>query len=272
VTTLLDQLVQSIILGLIQGITEWLPISSTAHLKIAETFLGLVVTPLFNLVLHLGTLTVLIYYFRSEIKDLLRSMVRFDFKSENGLLIPRILIATVLTATIGLVYSIFPQDSLGNLPIIAVTFLVGGTIVYSTKFSKENTEQITFKTAILLGIAQGFAIFPGLSRSGITISAALLLGLKREKALKFSFLLSIPAIIGNFVFEIYRQHGLLSTSTIDIANVVVALVVTMISGYFAIRVVSQAVRGKKLHYFAGYTWSLGTSLILLMLFFWSTQL
>ena len=90
---LLEQLLQNLILGLIQGITEWLPISSTAHLKLAGTFFGLTVTPLFNIILHLGTLAVLLFFFRTDIKNILIALAHLDFKSENGMLIPRIIVA-----------------------------------------------------------------------------------------------------------------------------------------------------------------------------------
>ncbi len=264
---MLDQLLVSILLGLIQGIAEWLPISSTAHLKLAEMFLGLTATPLFNLVLHLGTMSVVIFYFRRDVKNILISLVRLDFKSENGMLIPRIVIATIPTAILGLSYDLFLQDSYATIPIIGVTFIVGATLVFSTKFAKETQENLPYKTVVLMGIAQGFAIFPGLSRSGVTISTALLLGLKREKAFKFSFLLSIPAIVGDFAVEAYRQRGMLSTSGLSAVDALIALVVTAVAGYFAIKLVSNFVRGRKFHYFAFYTWALGVVLLLATLVF-----
>ncbi len=258
---LIPQLFQTLFLGLIQGVSEWLPISSTAHLKITETYFGLATTSLFNLVLHLGTMAVVIFYFRGDIKNILVALVRWDFKSEEGMLIPRIVVATIPTAVIGVAYDLFLQESLGTIPIIAVTFLIGATIVYTTKFAKENVDELSYRTVILMGLAQGFAIFPGLSRSGVTISTALLLGQKREKAFRFSFLLSIPAIVGDFAVEAYTERGMLSTSAIGGVDVVAALVVTAVVGYFAIKLVSKAVRGKKFHWFAFYTWALGVALL-----------
>jgi undecaprenyl-diphosphatase len=259
---MLNQLLTTTILGLIQGLAEWLPISSTAHLKLAEIFLGLAATPLFNLVLHLGTLTVVIFFFRKEVKSIIVALVHLDFKSENGKLIPLIVIATIPTAIIGLTYDLFLQNNLETIPVIAVTFIVGATIVYSTKFAKENVDGLSYKIVILMGVAQGFAIFPGLSRSGVTISAALLLGLKREKAFKFSFLLSIPAILGDFAVETYSQRGILSTSNLGLSNVIAGLAATMIVGYLALRLVSNVVKGKKFHYFSFYTATLGAALLI----------
>ncbi len=228
-------------------------------------FLGLAATPLFNLVLHLGTLAVLVFYFRREVKGVLVALTHWEFKSENGSLIPRIVVATIPTAVIGLTYNLFLQDSLGVIPVIAVTFLIGATIVYSTKFAKEDVEGLSYKTVVLMGVAQGFAIFPGLSRSGVTISMGLLLGLKREKAFKFSFLLSIPAIVGDFVVEAYTQRGLLSTSGLGAVEAVVGVAAAMVVGYVALRFLAEVVRGRKFHCFAFYTWALGIALLLVTL-------
>jgi undecaprenyl-diphosphatase len=264
VTDLFDllQLLQSLLLGLIQGVSEWLPISSTAHLKLTENFFNWTVTPLFNLVLHMGTVAVLIFYFRKEVKDILVALVHLNFRSESGLLIPRIVAATIPTAVIAITYDLFLQDSLGTISIIAVTFLIGGTIVFCTKFSKEDQGSLPYKVVILMGVAQGFAIFPGLSRSGVTISTALLLGLKREKAFKFSFLLSIPAVLGDFAVEAYINRGVLSTAGISGFDVVLGFAAAAVAGYFALRLVSRFVRGKKFHYFAFYTLALGIALLL----------
>lgn len=261
---MLEQLLQNLILGLIQGITEWLPISSTAHLKLAGDFLGLTVTPLFNIILHLGTLFVLLFFFRKEVKNILIALVHLDFKSEYGMLIPRIIVASIPTALVSLTYIIFLQDIARTIPIIACTFLIGASFVYSTKFAKEKANGLSYKTALLMGAAQGFAIFPGLSRSGVTISTALLLGQKREKAFKFSFLLSIPAIIGDFIVETYSEREALFTVGIGEVNVFVGVIAAVIAGYFALKLISKVIQGKRFHYFAFYTWILG-----IMLLIWS---
>lgn len=262
---MLDQLANTSILGLIQGLAEWLPISSTGHLKIAEHYLGLTTTPLFNLILHLGTLIVVLFYFRTDIKNILKALAHLDFKSEYGIMIPLIIVATIPTAIIGLIYVEFLENTLQQLLIIGTTFIIGATLVYTSKLGKENTETITITTAIIMGIAQGLAIFPGLSRSGATISTALLLGLKREKAFKFSFLLSIPAILGDTIVEAIKQRGQIALSGIGNTELLIAILITIIVGYISIRIVSKTIRSKKFHYFAIYTWLLGITLIALTL-------
>ncbi len=262
---MLDPVLQTIILGLIQGFAEWLPISSTAHLRIAEHFLGLTTTPLFGVILHIGTLIVVVFYFRTDVRMILSVLSHLDFKSEHGQLIPLIIIASIPTAIIGLFYVAFFEGTLQTISVIGITFLVGATLVYLSKTGKEDKETITYTTALLMGTAQGLAIFPGLSRSGATISFALLLGLRREKAFRFSFLLSIPAILGDLIVETYKQRGQLATQTIGSAELLIGIIVAMISGYIAIRLVQKTIATRKFHYFATYTGVLGAVLIVLAL-------
>jgi undecaprenyl-diphosphatase len=263
---LLERLLTTLFLGLIQGLAEWLPISSTAHLKIAEHFLHLTdLTPLFNITLHVGTLIVVVFCFRKEVKNILSALAHSDFKSEYGRLIPLIIVATIPTAMIGLLYVKFLENTLQTILAIGITFLLGATIVYISRIGKGNTDTVTYTTALIMGAAQGLAIFPGLSRSGATISIALLLGLKRDKAFKFSFLLSIPAIIGDLGVETYNQRGQLGAQGIGSAELLAGVTIAMIAAYIAIKLVSKLVASKKFHYFAFYTWPLGIALIVLAL-------
>ena len=264
--TLLDQLLTTIILGLIQGFAEWLPISSTAHLRITEHFLGFQATPLFNVFLHIGTLGVVIFYFRRDIKIVLTALVHRDFHSEYGRFIPLIVVATIPTVIIGLLYDKFLADNYQTFLIMGITFIIGATLLYLSKFGKENQTQISYLKALVMGIAQGAASFPGLSRSGATISSGLLQGVKRETVFKFSFLLSIPAIIGDLGVEAYLQRGSFSqgvgVSSLDLA---VGLVFAVLAGYLAIALVKKLVLTKRFHYFAIYTFVLGIVLIVLAL-------
>jgi undecaprenyl-diphosphatase len=255
---LLDQQLTTIILGLIQGLTEWLPISSTAHLRVAEHFLGFQATPLFNVFLHVGTLCVVIFYFRFDIKVILTALVHRDFHSENGRFIPLIVVATIPTGIIGLVYNKFLADNYQTLLIIGVTFLIGAALLLASKYGKENQTQISYRKAFVMGgAAQGAASFPGMSRSGSTISSGLLQGLEREMVFKFSFLLSIPAIIGDLAVEAYLQQGTLAQGIgVNAIDLIVALAVTVVAGYLAIVLVKKLVLTKRFYYFAAYSFSL----------------
>jgi undecaprenyl-diphosphatase len=263
---LIDQLLTTIILGLIQGFAEWLPISSTAHLRVAEHFLGFQATPLFNVFLHVGTLGVVIFYFRHDIKVILTALVHRDFQSEYGRFIPLIVVATIPTGIIGFLYDEFLADNYQTLLIIGVTFLIGAALLFASKYGKENQTQITYRKALVMGAAQGAASFPGLSRSGSTISSGLLQGVKREMVFKFSFLLSIPAIIGDLAVEAYLQRGMLAQGVgINTIDLLVGLAITAVAGYLAIVLVKKLVLTKRFHYFAAYTFALGVILIALAL-------
>lgn len=263
---MLDQLLQAIILGLIQGLSEWLPISSTAHLRIAEHFLGFQATPLFNVSLHVGTLAVVMFYFRHDIRLILTALVRLDFRSEYGRFIPLIVAATIPTGIIGLAYAEFLADNYQTILIIGITFLFGATLLLLSKFGKENKDSISYKRALVIGAAQGAASFPGLSRSGSTISSGLLLGVKREMMFKFSFLLSIPAIIGDLGVEAYLERGSLVSQGLGISSLdlIVGVVLAMVAGYLAIVLVKKFVLSKRFHYFSVYTCALGIFLIVLV--------
>lgn len=267
---MLEQLVKTIILGIIQGLAEWLPISSTAHLKIAQQLLAFPATPLFDVALHVGTLAVVIFYFRKDVKNVLSALAHLDFKSEYGHLIPLIVVATIPTGIIGLLYAkflepYFAANTFIMFLAIGIAFIIGATWLYTSRIGRENTDVMTVSIALLMGAAQGLASFSGLSRSGMTISTALLLGLKREKAFRFSFLLSIPAIIGDLIVEAYLQRGQLALTTIGPVELTAGIVLAAIAGYIAIRLVSNLVRTKRFHYFAFYTWLLGIALIALTL-------
>jgi len=265
--SLIDQLFISMLLGLIQGLSEWLPISSTAHLRIAEHFLGFQATPLFNVTLHIGTLAVVIFYFRHDVKGILTALVHWDFRSEHGRFIPLIVVASIPTGIIGILYDLYIGDSYQTFLIMGITFLVGATLLVLSKFSKETQTDITYKRALIMGAAQGAASFPGLSRSGATISSGLLQDIKRETVFRFSFLLSIPAIIGDLGVEAYHERGSFVSQGVGISttNLLIALAFTAVAGYLAIVLVKKLVLTKRFHYFAVYTFALGIALIIFSL-------
>ena len=264
---MLDQLLIVIILGLIQGLAEWLPISSTAHLRVAEHFLGFQATPLFNVFLHVGTLGVVIFYFRHDIKVILTALAHMDFHSEYGRFIPLIIVGSIPTGIVGILYAKFLADNYQTILIIGITFLFGTALLLASKFGKENKAQVSFRTALVTGAAQGAASFPGLSRSGATISTGMILGVKREMVFKFSFLLSIPAIIGDLGVEAYLERGNFTSKGIGVSplSLLIALVFTVLAGYIAIVLVKKLVLTKRFHYFAIYTFTLGIILIILAL-------
>jgi undecaprenyl-diphosphatase len=257
--------IQAIILGFIQGVTEWLPISSTGHLRIAERFLGLAVPLLFDVTLHVGTLIIILLFFRKDIKIILAALVKRDFKSENGKLIPLIIVGTIPTALIGVVFSNPIETYFSSFLPIAGAFLTCGVVLYFSKTGQERKENITYVEALAIGVAQGIALIPGISRSGLTIATALLLGLRREKAFKFSFLLSVPAVIGALGLTLYEQHETLTLVGVGLTEILVGIAVSLVVSYFALKLLWKALAGKKFYLFAFYCWLLGALLLALSL-------
>jgi undecaprenyl-diphosphatase len=253
------------LLGAIQGIAEWLPISSTGHLRLAEHFLDLSIPILFDVILHIGTLIVIFVFFREDIKKILSALIHLDFRTEYGQLIPLIIVGTIPTALIGLVAIDTVETLSHNILPIAIALILSGTLLYSSKTAREKTDNISYKTAIIFGIAQGIAIMPGISRSGTTIAVALLLGLKREKAFKFSFLLSIPAIIGALGLTIYKEHAALASTGFGGIEILTGAAIAMIVGYLALKLLHKIITEKKFYLFAFYCWLLGALLIVLAL-------
>ncbi|MEM2995460.1 MAG: undecaprenyl-diphosphate phosphatase [Candidatus Bathyarchaeia archaeon] len=265
--TSLEQLIKTVILGIIQGLTEWLPISSTGHLKVAEHFLnfGTQNYLLFDFILHIGTLIVVLFFFRREIGNMLEALSRLDFKTEHGKLIPPVIVGTIPAAVIGILLKETVEQTFTNFLSIAVVFIVFGFILYSAKFGMEKTDNINYSAAIIIGVAEGLAILPGFSRSGATITVALLLGIKREKAFQFSFLLSIPAIIGAAGYSAYKDYGKLLSTGLGWSEILAGVIPAMCIGYFAIKLLWKILCKQKLHFFAFYCWFLGAVLIMLWL-------
>jgi len=264
----LEQLIKAIILGIVQGLTEWLPISSTGHLKLIENFLGFEAARelvLFDVILHVGTLIVILVFFRRDVGKTLSAVVRLDFETEYGRMVPLIVVGTVPTALIGIVFGELIKSTFREVLSIAVAFIFCGVILYSVRIGKERREEVGYLTAVMMGVAQGIAIIPGISRSGATIAVALLLGVKREKAFKFSFLLSVPAILGALGYTFYTEFGKLALTGLGLGEIIGSAVVAMFVGYFALKLLWKAIAQEKFHLFAFYCWLLGVTLILLSL-------
>jgi undecaprenyl-diphosphatase len=259
--------IQAAILGLIQGVTEWLPISSSGHLRITEQLLGLTLPLLFDVTLHVGTLAVILFFFRKDIKTILAALAKGDFKSGNGKLIPLIIVGTVPTALIGFAFTfsdVIETVFTSFLPI-AGAFITCGVMLYISKTGQDQKENITYLAAIAIGTAQGIALIPGISRSGLTIATALLLGMRREKAFKFSFLLSVPAVLGALGLTLYEQYDALTLVGVGWTEILVGITVSIVVSYFALKLLWKALAGKKFYLFAFYCWFIGAVLLVLSL-------
>jgi undecaprenyl-diphosphatase len=252
-------LLQSISLGFIQGTTEWLPISSTGHLRIAEHFFSLTVPLLFDVLLHFGTLLVTLVFFRKDIVNVLKALWHRDLHSADGKLIVPIILGSIPTAIIAFLWG-DQLDALSSLNMLATGFIVSGIILLASKFAKEREDTINIPTAVLIGVMQGLAVIPSLSRSGLTIAVMLLLGVRRELAFKFSFLLSIPAVAGALGLTLYQEHNSLAVAGIGTVEVIASLAVTIAVSFLALKLVQKSLTANKFWLFSIYCFAVGAVL------------
>ncbi|MBQ1390838.1 MAG: undecaprenyl-diphosphate phosphatase, partial [Firmicutes bacterium] len=267
---------EAIILGLLQGLAEFLPISSSGHLAVAQHFFEIKGSDvlLFTVLLHIGTLvSVFIVYWR-DILDLVIELVNTirDLVTGQGLRLEErpirklgvmIIVATIPTAIIGLLFNDFFESLYTNLLPIGIGFIITGCLLYfSEKFgaSKRDIRKMNFRNAIFIGVMQGIAIAPGISRSGSTMVGGLTCNLKRDFAVKFAFLISIPSILGSAILEVPDAiRAGIEPGVIGPA--IVGMVVAAVSGLAAIRWMIRVVVNQKLKYFSYYVWALGAFVI-----------
>lgn len=202
----MNELISSIIIAVVQGITEWLPVSSSGHISLVQHILNYPSSLLFDVALHFGTLMAVFVYFGRDISEIVRSIFSLDFKSENGKLGLFIIIATIPAAIVGFLVKDLYEVISGNLLFLSLGFAITGLILFisSISFNKlnKNVNEMSVMDSIFIGFAQIASLLPGISRSGITLSSGLFRNLNEKTALKFAFLMSIPIIFGANILAI----------------------------------------------------------------------
>lgn len=257
-------LLESFLLGLIQGLTEFLPISSSGHLALGKYFLGsdLQAGITFEVVVHFGTLCSILIYYREEIGSLLKSGLQFlgapgQKKSDPDVkMIGFILVSMIPAMLVGFTLEDQIEQIFNSQVTVSVMLIVTGFILFFTKYATENIKLINLPRSLAIGIAQAFAIIPGISRSGSTISAALFLGVKREEAANFSFLMVIPVIAGAMLLKV-KEMMEIGVSDAQLLSLLIGFFTAFISGYFALKYLILILRRQGFHYFAYYCWLVG---------------
>ncbi|PJC44775.1 undecaprenyl-diphosphatase [Candidatus Pacearchaeota archaeon CG_4_9_14_0_2_um_filter_39_13] len=198
-----SELVSAIILAVIQGITEWIPVSSSGHLVLFEKILGYKGGLVFDVALHFGTLMAVFVYFGKDIIDIIEDLLKGNWKSENGRLGLMLVIASVPAALLGFFTRGYFDAILSNLAVVAWGFaLTGVFLLIASVPGKIKVDKIGWREAFFIGSAQALSIIPGISRSGATMSSGVLVGLSEKNAMKFAFLLSIPVVFGANIVSI----------------------------------------------------------------------
>lgn len=242
-------IIQAIILGVVQGLTEFLPVSSSGHLLLVEQLFGVTENSMsFGIILHFGTLLPVIFVFWGDIWKLIKK----PFQKYTYILI----LASIPAAIVGFTLEDTIDAVFYGGDLLWITFLITAFILlYSDRASSYGREDkdITYKDALIVGLTQAFAILPGISRSGSTISAGLFSGMSRKSAAKLSFMMSIPVIGGSFLVESLDmiQTGVVLEG-VSVAACIAGFLASMITGYLSIKFMLKIIEKAKLKYFAYY--------------------
>jgi undecaprenyl-diphosphatase len=272
---------EAIILGIIQGLTEFLPISSTGHLTVAGKFMNLISVDhpeqwtAFIALIQLGTLLAVLVYFWKDLISIIKDFVHDNFikplkysnQKINSKLGWLIIIGTIPVVIIGLAFKDAIEGALTkNLYVIAASLIVLALILALAekiaKFKKD-LENVTILDSIIIGFAQALSLIPGSSRSGTTITAGLFVGLKRETAARFSFLLSIPAVFASGVLQLYEAINFVDQAMA--VNIIVATIVSGVSGYLAIDFLLKYLKRNSTFVFIYYRIALGIFILILLI-------
>lgn len=283
-------MVEAIIMGVVQGLTEFLPVSSSGHLAIARSILGLELDNiLFEVLLHMGTLIAIVAVYARDVIALIGgglgiigrfiqylyiAITNLILRRRKGLpriihnehkkLVMLIIVASIPTAIIGLLLEKAITEAFDRLLIPGICLLVTGGLLYTTnKIATGNKREskTTYRDATIIGIFQGLAGLPGISRSGSTIVAGLLRGLHKEFAVKFSFLMSLPAVVGAMLLQL-KDMKISHIPKIITAPYLIGTAVSACIGYVCIRFLIRLIKHNKLHYFAYYCFALGIMVVI----------
>jgi undecaprenyl-diphosphatase len=273
-------IVQAVILGIVQGLTEFLPISSTAHLRIVPALLGWDDPgAAFTAVIQFGTLVAVLIYFYKDIVNITGSVIkgivlRTPLHDRDAVMGWMIAVGTVPIVFFGLLLKDQIETTFRSLYIISASLIVLALILMLAEnimkkriargVALKSLNNITWKDAVVIGIAQAVALIPGSSRSGTTITGGLFLGLDRETAARFSFLLSLPSIFAAGMLELVKERDLLFSSDIGVANLVIATVVSGIVGYASIAFLLNYLKSHSTYLFVVYRIVVGICLLCLL--------
>jgi len=273
----MDTIIQALVMGIVQGLTEFLPVSSSGHLVVVPFLLGwtdpFLNSLAFSVMLHIGTLVALLVYFRDDWARLipagLAAVRDRSFRSDPDRRLAGLLVAsTVPAALVGLVFNDLIEDQFRQVGLVAVMLVVGGAILFvADRVGRRSRAiaDITFPVAIGIGAAQALALIPGISRSGISISAGRLAGLDREAAARFAFLMATPITAGAGLFEARKLLTGEAGVQLALEPMLVGMVAALLSGLAAIHFMLRYLRTRSLDVFVWYRFVLAAVVIVVWL-------
>jgi len=263
--------IKAIILGIIQGLTEFIPVSSSGHLVFANYFLGFEIKDIsFDIVVHIGTALAVIIYFRKDLLKLISALYNYKSTEERDVNNRKILfylaISTLITGIIGITFKDWIESIFHNPMFAAFMLLITGMILFiadTFEVNKiKNSGEMGWIRAVLIGLGQAFAILPGISRSGTTITMGIITGLDKEEVARYSFLLSLPAILGAALLSV-RKFSQIETG--HIVGYILGGIAAFFAGYWVIGVLLNIIKKRKLKVLAVYCWVIAFVVIFLIM-------
>ena len=277
-------IIQAIILGIVQGLAEFLPIASAGQVVLVTHILGVTFPTesgslAFNVLLHIGTLTAVVGFFWKEVIQIIKSFISsildlFNGQFTNNLkddtykrLAWLLIIGTIPVGITGALFTKRFEFFYNSVPAVSIFLIINGIILWSAEHVKRGNKKIkgiSFKNALVIGIFESLALFPGISRSGSSISAGLFSGVDRVCAARFAFLLAIPAITGAIIVEFKDIGALTETNT---ASIVAAYIAVVIFGFLSIGLLLRIINGTSLRIFSVYCWIVGGLALILSFYY-----
>jgi undecaprenyl-diphosphatase len=247
-------IIDAILLGIIQGLTEFLPVSSSGHLELGKSILGDQLLPkesmLFTVVLHFATALSTIVVFRRDIWDIVKGVLQMKWNADTQF-IAKIALSMLPASFVGLYFETeIEQLFAGNILLVGFMLIVTGLLLFLADKAKNTNKKVSFSNALVIGISQAIAILPGISRSGATISTSVLLGNDKSKAARFSFLMVVPLILGKIAKDVLS--GELTYEVHNFSALSIGFIAAFISGLFACTWMIKLVKKSKLKYFSIY--------------------
>jgi len=260
-------ILDSILLGLIQGLTEFLPVSSSGHLEIGKALLGDESIPedslIFTVVLHFATALSTLVIFRKDIATLIAALFKFEWNDDTQFIV-KIMISILPAGFVGILFESELESLFGNnILLVGVMLIVTAVLLFLADRSKKTDKKVGFWDAFIIGVSQAIAMLPGISRSGATISTSVLLGNDKSKAARFSFLMVIPLIFGKITKDLLS--GDLSYNAENFSSLSAGFIAAFLSGLFACTLMIRLVKNSQLKYFAYYCCIVGLLAIIITL-------
>lgn len=253
-------IIEAIILGIIQGLTEFLPVSSSGHLELAKFIMGDESLPkesmMMTVLLHFATALSTVVIFRKEIIQIIKGLFAFQWNEEFKFSL-KIIVSMIPAALVGVLFN----DQLeafftGKIMLVGAMLILTGVLLLLADRAKHTDKNVSFSNALIIGISQAIAILPGISRSGATISTSVLLGIDREKSARFSFLMVVPLIFGKIAKDIMSDEFI--TTSVNYTSLSLGFIAAFLTGLLACTWMIKLVKKSKLSYFSIYCFIIGT--------------